>query len=77
MQALNECIQETGVWGRHIPVLSFLFHYHGTQISIAKGDLVYIRSKVEQFVKENEQWRDDQGKLVTSEQGQILLFLVQ
>ncbi|TLS48849.1 hypothetical protein FE782_28755 [Paenibacillus antri] len=51
--------------------------YLGTKITLGKGDLVYIRSRVTDFVRKNEQWCDDHGKLVTSEQGQTLLLLVQ
>ncbi|MFC0213892.1 hypothetical protein ACFFK0_15785 [Paenibacillus chartarius] len=51
--------------------------YLGAKITLGQGDLVYIRSRVTEFVRKNEQWYDDYGKLVTSEQGQTLLSLVQ
>jgi hypothetical protein len=51
--------------------------YLSTQITLGQGDLVYIRSRVTEFVRKNEQWYDDHGKLVTSEQGKTLLSLVQ
>lgn len=52
-------------------------NYLGTQITLGQGDLVYIRSRVTEFVRKNEQWYDDHGNLVTSEQGKTLLALVQ
>lgn len=51
--------------------------YLSTQITLGNGDLIYLRSRVTEFVRKNEQWYDDDGKLITSEQGQVLLSLVQ
>jgi hypothetical protein len=47
-----------------------------TQTSLMQGDLAYIRSRVSEYVKENEQWYDDEGRLQTTEIGQTLLSLV-
>lgn len=50
--------------------------YYCTTVTLGRGDLVYIQSRVKEFVRKNEQWHDDEGKLVTSEQGKTLLSLV-
>lgn len=51
--------------------------YYCTAVTLGRGDWVYIRSRVQDFVRENEQWYDEDGKLVTSEQGKTLLSLVE
>jgi len=49
--------------------------YYYSSITLGQGDLVYIRSRVKEFVGKNAQWYGDDGKLVTSKNGQTLLPL--
>jgi len=47
-----------------------------TKIDLGRGDLVYIRSRVADYVAKNEQWMDDAGTLQTTDIGRMLLALL-